>query len=145
MIPSVIVAVEFHPDLCMSSIINVEIPKKTFEDDIHCIFDIPREDAGAFFTQMYQESKIENKFKRPIYKALRGLVRNVWFNPFEKTFNKLPNNESPVYHFFSDDFFFICSLPAQMLPSTIRELYLELIEKEKPKDFVEEKSNVQQQ
>jgi len=141
MIPSVLIAVEFDPDLYIKNIIYIEIPKKTFEDDIQLIFGVAKEKAADFFLTMYQEAKMEKKCKRPMYKALRGLVRNVWFNPHEKTFDKAPNENSPIYKFFSDDLFYLMSLPTQMLPETVRELYEELLEKEKPGEVKQEAKN----
>lgn len=138
MIPSVIVACEFDPDLCVSAIIYVEIPKKTFEEDMKMVFKVPKEKAAELFTKMYGESKIEKKFDSH-YKALRGLVRNVWFMPFEKTFNKLPNEDSPLLKFYSNDYFYIVSLPTRMLASDVYDLYQELLEKDKLKMEEEQK------
>jgi hypothetical protein len=135
MIPSLIIQCEYDPDLVVSTM-YIEIPKKTFEDDMHCVFGLKPQQAYDYFQKMYRkctESKNTTHLKNdPHYKALRGLVRNVWFRSFQVTFQKPSDDEKvDILPFYSNDYFYIISLPTRMLPSTVSELYQELLEKEK--------------
>jgi hypothetical protein len=131
MIPSVVIACEFDPELYFNTIICLEVPQKTFEEDIALVFDIKPEQAMEFFQKMYVQAKVHKKYDSA-YKAMRGLVRNVWFLPFEKKCHRLSDPYPRVdAQFYLNDYLYLLKLPDRYLPSEVRDMYFTLLEKDK--------------